>query len=271
MFVIAGPCVIESRDHAIECAEAIKEEIFSKQPNDYVATPEKIDWYFKSSYDKANRTSLDSYRGPGLIKGLDILHEVKTRVGCKILTDVHLPEEVPYAAETADMIQIPAFLCRQTDLLVAAAKSGRSVNIKKGQFMTPEQMGWAINKLIMANLNDDSKSEVRVGDKTWLPGIPVHYITERGTSFGYGDLIVDFRGIPIMRKFAPVIFDATHSVQKPGGATTGGQRDMIPHLVRAAKAVGIDGLFVECHPDPDKALSDAGSQWPISRLGELLD
>ena len=267
MFVIAGPCVIESRDHAIECAEAIKDQLewFTVNNSDDIVNG-KIDdwddWYFKSSYDKANRTSNDSYRGPGLIRGIDILHEVKTRVGCKILTDVHSVEEIPYAAETADMIQIPAFLCRQTDLLRAAGgfiEKGIKVNIKKGQFMSPGQMRHAVEK-------------VRPEKPTYYanhPG-PDIYITERGTCFGYGDLVVDFRGIPIMREFAPVIFDATHSVQKPGGKTTGGQRDMIPYLIRAAKAVGIDGLFIECHPDPDKALSDAGSQWPISKLGELL-
>ena len=252
--------MIESRNHALECADAIQSEIrkfchSTEQSIRGMGTPE-IDWYFKSSFDKANRTSIDSYRGPGLERGLDILQNVKTKFSCKIITDIHSPDQAAPVAKVADMIQIPAFLCRQTDLLVAAGKTGIPVNIKKGQFMAPEQMEHAAKKVWHTQAHYNFKPDV--------------LFTERGTSFGYGDLVVDFRSIVRIRKFAKVIFDATHSVQQPGGKTTGGQRDMIPYLVRAAKAVGIDGLFVECHPDPDKALSDAGSQWPIARLGELL-
>lgn len=238
MIYILGPCVIESRAHAMECALAIKDIVGDR------------DWYFKASYDKANRSSIGSYRGPGLVEGMDILQEVKAAAGCKVMSDVHTVQEVACVTDVLNMIQIPAFLCRQTDLLVAAGETGLPVNIKKGQFMTPGQMKYAVEK----------------ADRSVAPV----YVTERGTCFGYGDLVVDFRGIPIMRKFAPVIFDATHSAQKPGGETTGGAREFIPAMVRAAKAVGVEGLFIECHPDPDKALSDAATQWPISKLAELL-
>jgi len=240
MFVIAGPCVIESENHALECARAIREEIG--------------DFIFKSSFDKANRTSLSSYRGPGINKGLEILGRVKD-LGIPVLTDFHEPWQAKPVAEVADILQIPAFLCRQTDMLVAASKTGKQVNIKKGQFMTVDQIICAYEKAVA----------LREPDLTHEP-----LVTERGTMFGYGDLVVDFRNIVMLRdRGIDVIFDATHSVQTPGGSTTGGKREFIPHLVRAAKAVGINGLFIECHPDPDKALSDAGSQWPIARLKEL--
>lgn len=235
MLLYAGPCVIESRQHALECAHAIREQI-----------PDGYDWFYKSSFDKANRTSMGSFRGPGINIGLDILEELKAQ-GFSTITDIHEPWQAAEAARVVDVLQIPAFLCRQTDLLLAAKETGKPVNIKKGQFMSPDSMKYVVEK---------------------CPGT----ITERGTCFGYSDLVVDYRGIVAMRSFAPVIFDATHSVQKMGmGSSSGGLREYIPYLARAACAVGIDGLFIETHPDPDKALSDAATQWPISKLKELLD
>ncbi len=236
---IAGPCVIEENSSLDEAAAFLK-ELFEKMG--------LLDnFYFKASYDKANRTSLDSYRGVGLARGVEMLAEVKEKYGVKILTDIHLPQEAFIAAEVADILQVPAFLCRQTDIVVAAAKacaaSGcKGVNIKKGQFMDPMDMKFSVEKVKRTN----SKAEV--------------WVTERGTFFGYGNLVVDYKGVVRMREanFADkVVFDATHSVQQREGKVTGGNRDYALYLARAAAAVGVDGIFAEVHPEPDKALSDA--------------
>lgn len=243
--VISGPCVIESEEHCLKAAEALQ-KIFIEQ---------KIPYVFKTSYDKANRSSLQSYRGPGLEEGLRILEKVKKEYGLPILTDVHTPEEAVSAAEVVDIIQIPAFLCRQTDLLVAAAKTGKVVSIKKGQFLAPWDMAQAIAKVI-----GSGNTQVMAID--------------RGTTFGYNNLVSDFRSIPVMQKLGvPVCYDATHSVQLPGGLgdRTGGQREFIPILARAAVAAGVDCLYMEAHPDPDRALSDATTVLDFKALPKLLD
>jgi 2-dehydro-3-deoxyphosphooctonate aldolase (KDO 8-P synthase) len=242
--VISGPCVIEARDHCLRLAEVIRD----------VCARLGLPYIFKASFDKANRTSADSYRGPGLEEGLRILETVRDAVGVPVLSDIHTPEQAAPAGQVLDVVQIPAFLCRQTDLLLAAAKTGKPVNIKKGQFMTPEQMRPAVDKVR------------RAGNDNVL-------LTERGTFFGYGRLVNDFAGLPIMRRFAPVVFDATHSCQFPGaeGLASGGQREMTPYLARAAAAAGIDALFMEVHDRPDRAKSDAATVWPVERLGPLLE
>ena len=242
--LIAGPCVIENEKTSFDIANKLKG----------IAGRLKISLIFKASYDKANRTSLKSYRGPGLEKGLKVLAEIKKRFDLPILTDVHCKEDVHAVAEVADIIQIPAFLCRQTDLIVEAAKTKRIVNIKKGQFLAP----WDIRQLI--------EKAVSAGNKNIT-------ITERGVSFGYNNLIVDFRAIPLIRELGyPVIFDATHSVQLPGGlgSSSGGQREMIEYLARAATAVGVDGIFMEVHTNPDKALCDGPNSLDLKSLTELL-
>jgi len=239
---ILGPCVIESRQHTLYLAEQLK--ILSEEL--------KIPLIFKTSFDKANRTSVDSYRGPGLEVGLKILSEVKSQFGFPILTDVHESQQAEPAAEVADVLQIPAFLCRQTDLLLAAGKTGRVVNVKKGQFIDPRDMSFIIQKI------------ESTGNKQIL-------LTDRGTSFGYGGLIADVRAIPIMQRTGyPVIFDATHSAQIPGGATTGGNCQYIPYTARAMVAAGADGIFMEVHDNPDQALSDRATQYPLNRLAELI-
>ena len=238
MILIAGPCVIESKEQIFKIAEYLK------------PYSDKYEFYFKASYDKANRTSLNSYRGPGIEKGLEILNEVKEKFGYKLLTDVHETWQVKKAAEVVDVLQIPAFLCRQTDLLVEAAKTDKIVNIKKGQFMNPADMKYSVLKVLQTRGCNKATYENAQKHGVWL--------TERGTTFGYGNLVVDMRSLHIMRQFAPVIFDATHSVQMPGGAggKSGGKREFVPVLSRAAAAVGVDGFFFETHYDPDKALSD---------------
>ena len=244
MFLIAGPCVIENEQVVMETAGALKQ----------LGERLKIPVIFKSSYDKANRSAIDSFRGPGLIAGLKLLLEVKTRFGLPLLSDVHHPGEVDAAAEVLDILQIPAFLCRQTDLVVAAARTGKVVNIKKGQFLAPWEMGNIVKKIEAA------------GNQRII-------LTERGSSFGYNNLVADMRSIPIMQRFGyPVVFDATHSVQLPGGQGTssGGQREFIPTLTRAAVAAGCDGLFMEVHPDPARALSDGPTQVPLAELEGLL-
>lgn len=239
--VIAGPCALESRDHAIECATALKE----------IAERLNIGLIYKTSFDKANRTSSSSPRGIGLKEALPILAEVKERTGLPVLTDVHEPNQCAEVGKVADVLQIPAFLCRQTDLLLAAGKTGRAVNVKKGQFLAP----WD-----MANVADKIRS---AGNSRIL-------LTERGASFGYNTLVSDFRSIPIMARETgcPVVFDATHSVQTPGGAgtTSGGQREFIPTLARAAAAAGVAAVFAETHPDPDKAPSDGPNMIPLARF-----
>ena len=242
-FFFAGPCVIESADFAVEVARTVKE----------VAERRGVQVVFKASFDKANRSSVTSFRGPGLDDGLAALAEVKEATGLAVLTDVHHPEQAARAAEVADVLQVPAFLCRQTDLLVACGETGASVNIKKGQFMAPEDMANAVEKV-------RSTGNQRVT------------LTERGSSFGYRNLVVDMRSLPIMRRFAPVVFDATHSLQLPGGLghATGGAREFHPHLARAAAAVGVDGVFVEVHPKPPEALSDATTQLDPTEFERLV-
>ena len=254
MILIAGPCVIESRENVMRIAESLK-----KYHED-----ETVDFYFKASYDKANRTSLESYRGPGIDEGMKILGVVKESFGYKILTDVHETWQVPLAAETVDVLQIPAFLCRQTDLLVAAAKSDCVVNIKKGQFMVPADMQYSVLKVLKTRGYETANYETSAKAGVWL--------TERGSTFGYGNLVVDMRALPIMRKFAPVVFDATHSVQMPGqGGKTGGDSSFVPYLARAAAATGVDGFFFETHFDPGIALSDGPNMIRLENLDTLLE
>lgn len=248
LFLVAGPCVIESEEHAIRMAEIIKG----------VTRALGIPLIFKASYDKANRTSIRSFRGPGLKEGLRILKKVKDEVQLPVLTDVHEAGDVAKAAEVVDVLQIPAFLCRQTDLVVAAALSGRAVNIKKGQFVSPWDMRHAVEKC-------------REAGNTQI------FLTERGTSFGYNNLVVDMRSLSIMRKFAPVVFDATHSVQLPsaqadnsGPAVSGGQPEFIPMLARAAVAAGVDGVFLEVHDNPEEAKSDGANALESTKLREVL-
>jgi len=242
--LIAGPCVIESRGQALEIASFLKD----------ITGKLEIPFIFKASYDKANRTSLGAYRGPGQADGLDILAEVKETLQIPVLSDVHRTDEIEAAAKILDVLQIPAFLCRQTDLLLAAGKTGRPINIKKGQFLAPWDVPHVVAKLLST------------GNDQFL-------ITERGTSFGYNNLVVDFRGISLMRGHGfPVIFDATHSVQLPGGAggSSGGQRRFAPVLARAAIAAGADGIFLEVHPEPDNARCDGPNSLQTGELLRLL-
>jgi 2-dehydro-3-deoxyphosphooctonate aldolase (KDO 8-P synthase) len=242
--LIAGPCVIESAENVDQIACRLLE----------ICGDLGVPLIFKASFDKANRTSIDSYRGPGLKEGLKILADIKAKYDLPVLTDVHEQSQVDAVAEVVDVIQIPAFLSRQTDLLLAAAKTGRAVNVKKGQFMAPEDMTNAVNKL-------------KAG------GCRNILLTDRGTSFGYHNLVADMRGIPIMAGTGcPVIFDATHSVQRPAGAgsISGGDREFIPVLARAAVAAGCDALFMEVHPQPERGLSDAATMWPLEKLSDLL-
>lgn len=243
-FLIAGPCVIENEETTLRVAS------FLKETSDLLDVPV----IFKSSYDKANRTSLDSYRGPGIEKGLEILAKVRTQTGLPVLSDVHETKEIERASEVLDVLQIPAFLCRQTDLLIAAARTGLPINIKKGQFLSPWDMERAISKVSSSGNHD-------------------LLLTERGTTFGYNNLIVDIRSIAVMKGFGvPVIFDATHSVQLPGGAgnRSGGQREFVGDLSRAAIAAGADGLFIEVHPSPDSALCDGPNSLPLNQVRPLL-
>ncbi len=242
--LIAGPCVIESEDSCLHVANELKS----------ISADAGVPLIFKSSYDKANRSSIESFRGPGLEAGLKILQRVKTELGIPVLSDVHCREEVDTAAGALDMIQIPAFLCRQTDLIVAVARTGKPVNIKKGQFAAPWDVGNILEKIRSAG-NDNI------------------VITERGTCFGYNDLVVDMRSLPQLRKFGyPVIFDATHSVQRPGGrgSASGGEREFVVPLSRAAVGAGCDGLFLEVHPNPDSALCDGPNMLPLNELKTLL-
>jgi len=247
LFLIAGPCVIESEEHTIRMAEIIKG----------VTRSLNFPFIFKASYDKANRTSIRSYRGPGLTEGLRILKKVKDEVHVPVLTDVHETSDVPQVAEVADVLQIPAFLCRQTDLVVAAAMSERAVNIKKGQFVSPWDMR-------------------HVMDKCHTAGNDKVFITERGSSFGYNNLVVDMRSLAIIRRFAPVVFDATHSVQLPSASAdgdhpvSGGQPEFIPVLARAAVAAGVDGVFLEVHDNPKEAKSDGANALESTKLRGVL-
>ncbi len=254
MILISGPCVIESRDTVFRIAEAL-------MPYQEDCTK---DFYFKASFDKANRTSLDSFRGPGMDEGLKMLEEVKETFGYKILTDIHQPDQAAPVAEVADVLQIPAFLSRQTDLLVAAAHTSAVVNIKKGQFLAPAAMEHSVAKVLKTRGCDEVNFENAKKFGVWL--------TERGSSFGYGNLVVDMRGLRIMREFAPVIFDATHSVQMPasGGASSGGDSSFVPYLSRAAAAAGVDGFFFETHFDPSCALSDGPNMIQLDDLNHLI-
>jgi len=245
LFLIAGPCLVESESHALKMAEAIQS----------ITARLGIPYIFKSSYDKANRTSVHSHRGPGMEEGLRILARVRSETGLAVLTDVHEVAQVRAVAEVADVIQIPAFLSRQTDLIAEVARSGRAVNIKKGQFLAPHDMKNAVEKAT-------SQGNERV------------IITERGTSFGYNALVVDFRGLPIMRSFGyPVVYDVTHSLQRPGGLgnASGGDSEFIEYMARAGVACGVDGVFMEVHDNPAAALSDGPNSLPLERLAPLLE
>ncbi|WP_018985493.1 3-deoxy-8-phosphooctulonate synthase [Methylophilus methylotrophus] len=246
LFLIAGPCVIESKQMAIDTAGQLKE----------MAAHVGVPFIYKSSYDKANRSSTKTFRGFGMEEGLKILDEVRAQIGVPILTDVHTEEQVPHVAAVVDVLQTPAFLCRQTDFIVACAQSGKPVNIKKGQFLAPGDMKQVVNKAKEANGGADNIM-----------------VCERGASFGYNTLVSDMRGLAIMRETnCPVVFDATHSVQQPGGQgeKSGGQREFVPVLARAAVASGIAGVFMETHPDPSKALSDGPNAWPLGKMEDLL-
>ncbi len=245
LVVISGPCVIESEDHAIQTAKELKK----------IFTDAGIQFIYKSSYDKANRSSIDSYRGPGLKEGLRILKKVKEELDVPVFTDIHHPEEAAPAAEVCAVLQIPAFLCRQTDLLIAAGNTNAVINIKKGQFMSPWDMEHVVKKILST------------GNKKII-------LTDRGTSFGYNNLVSDMRTIPVLQKFGfPVCFDASHSVQLPGGmgAQSGGQREFIPTLAKSALAAGANLLYIESHNNPDKALSDKHSVIPFEALKTLLN
>ena len=242
--LFGGPCVIESEDFTLKMATEIKK----------VCDRLGISYVFKASFDKANRTSINSFRGYPIEEGLRILQRVKDEIDVPIVTDIHLPQQAAIAAEVVDILQIPAFLCRQTDLLVAAAATGKAINVKKGQFLAPWDMKNVVNKL-------ESCGHNRI------------MLTERGTSFGYNTLVVDFRSLPQMRALGyPVVFDATHSVQMPGGQgnKSGGQREFVPYLARAAAAIGMDALFMEIHEDPDRALSDGPNMIPLTQLETVL-
>lgn len=246
LVLIAGPCVIEGEEAALGVAEAVAA----------MARARGLGFVFKSSFDKANRTSLQGFRGPGLEEGLRALARVREAVGVPVTTDIHEPWQAPLAAEVADLVQVPAFLCRQTDLLIAAGRCGRPVNLKKGQFLAPWDMGPAIAKI------------------TEQQASPAVVVTERGVSFGYNNLVVDLRALPLLRGLgAPVCLDATHAVQLPGGQgdRSGGQRQFVPTLARAGAAAGIDALFLEVHPDPDRAPSDGPNMVPLDALPALLD
>ena len=241
--LIAGPCVIESREHSLKIANAIQE----------ITEKVGIPFIFKNSFDKANRSAFSSYRGLGIDEGLSILSDVKTQTGIPVLTDIHEASQANSVADVVDVLQIPAYLCRQTDLLVAAAKTGKPVNVKKGQFLSP----WDMKNVV---------------EKLEISGCESILLTDRGTQFGYNNLVADMRAIPIMQKLGhPVIFDATHSAQLPGGGTTtGGMREMIPTLAKSAVAAGCDGIFMEVHDNVLEAKSDASTQWPLDKLASLL-
>lgn len=242
--LFGGPCVIESEEFTLKMAAEIRK----------VCDRLGVNFVFKSSFDKANRTSINSFRGYPIQEGLKILQRVKDEVGVPIVTDIHLPQQAAIAAEVVDILQIPAFLCRQTDLLLAAAATGKAINVKKGQFLAPWDMKNVVTKL-------ESSGNSRI------------MLTERGTSFGYNTLVVDFRSLPQMRALGyPVVFDATHSVQMPGGkgSKSGGQREFVPYLAKAAAAIGIDALFMEIHEDPDQALSDGPNMIPLAQLETVL-
>ncbi len=244
MILFAGPCAAESYDLCLETGTKVKQ----------ICAELGIEYIFKASFDKANRTSSGSYRGPSVDMGLEILSMVRKKLDVPVVTDVHESYQCAEVAAVVDILQIPAFLCRQTDLLVAAAKTGKPVKVKKGQFMAPEDMKYAVEKV---------RGE---GNKNV-------FLTERGSSFGYHNLVVDMRSLPIMRQFTPVVFDVTHSIQRPGGlgSTSGGDRQFAPYLAKAAAAVGVDGFFIETHPNPEKALSDGPNMVPLHELKAFVE
>ena len=255
LFLIAGPCVIESREMAMETAGRLKE----------IAAAVGIPFIYKSSYDKANRTSGKSFRGLGVAQGLKILADVKKEIGVPVLTDIHDTPEIAEVAAVVDVLQTPAFLCRQTDFIRAAASAGKPVNIKKGQFLSPWEM-----KNVVDKAREAAREAAAASGSAFIDNIMV---CERGASFGYNTLVSDMRSLAVMRESnCPVVFDATHSVQQPGGQgdKSGGQREFVPVLARAAVAAGIAGVFMETHPDPAKALSDGPNAWPLGRMEELL-
>jgi 2-dehydro-3-deoxyphosphooctonate aldolase (KDO 8-P synthase) len=254
MILLAGPCVIENRDNVMKIAEQLA----------YLKENSKIEFYFKASFDKANRTSLDSFRGPGLDDGLKILQEIKDTFGYKLVTDIHETYQVAPASEVVDVVQIPAFLCRQTDLLVAAAKTDTAINIKKGQFLAAKSMKHPVEKVLRTRGCDKVNYQNSKVNNVWL--------CERGNTFGYDSLVVDMKNLISMREFAPVIFDATHSAQIPSsGGTTGGNATIVPSLAKAAAAVGVDGFFFETHFDPNIALSDGPNMLKIDDLYKTVD
>lgn len=255
MILISGPCVIESEELVMKVASRLMK--FSED--------KRVDFYFKASFDKANRTSIHSFRGPGLEKGCEILAKVKKEFGCKILTDIHESYQARPVSEVVDVLQIPAFLCRQTDLLVAAAKTKCVVNIKKGQFLAANNMQHSVKKVLETRGINEEGYEVAKENGVWL--------TERGSTFGYGNLVVDMRNLPIMRGYAPVIFDATHSVQMPGtlNGKSGGDSSYVKYLARAAASVGVDGFFYETHVNPSDALCDGPNMLNLDELSKVVE
>lgn len=257
MILMAGPCVVESIDGVKIIASDLAK----------IAQNPCIDFYFKASFDKANRTSLENFRGIGIERGLEALDLIKKEFGYKIITDIHEPCQVAIASKVADILQIPALLCRQTDLIVEAAKSDKIINIKKGQFINPRDMQYAALKALKTRDSTIQKANYESAKKLGI------WLTERGSSFGYGNLVVDMRGLAIMREFAPTIFDMTHSIQMPGGAggKSSGEREFAPILARAAAAVGVDGFFAEVHNDAKNALSDGANMLDSKQIGDLVE
>lgn len=254
MIILTGPCVLEDKETVFNIAKKL-------QP---LSEDKRVEFYFKASFDKANRTSLSSYRGPGLEEGLRLFEEVKKEFGYKLVTDIHESHQAALAAEVVDIVQIPAFLCRQTDLLVAAAKTGAKVNIKKGQFLAADAMKHPVEKVLQTRGFDSVSYENSKEAGVWL--------CERGNTFGYGSLVVDMRNLLLMREYAPVIFDATHSVQIPStGGTTGGNSSFVPYMAKAAAAVGVDGFFFETHTDPSVAKSDGPNMLQIDDLYKTIE
>jgi len=254
MIILTGPCVLEDRDTVMKIAEMLKP----------LSEDKRVDFYFKASFDKANRTSLSSFRGPGLDEGLKMFQEVKEQFGYRLITDIHESYQAAPASEVVDVLQIPAFLCRQTDLLVAAAQTSCKVNIKKGQFLAPNSMKHPVEKVLKTRGVDEVSFQASKENGVWL--------CERGNIFGYGALVVDMKNLIAMREYAPVIFDATHSAQVPStGETTGGNSAIVPSLAKAAAAVGVDGFFFETHFDPSIALSDGPNMLQIDKLYETVN
>ncbi|AXH15573.1 3-deoxy-8-phosphooctulonate synthase [Malaciobacter mytili] len=254
MIILTGPCVLEDRDTVMQIAEKLKP----------LSEDKRVEFYFKASFDKANRTSISSYRGPGLDEGLKIFEEIKKQFGYKLITDIHESYQAKPAAEVIDILQIPAFLCRQTDLLVAAAKTNAKINIKKGQFLAADSMKHPVQKVLQTRGVEELNYQVSKDNGVWL--------CERGNTFGYGALVVDMRNLILMREYAPVIFDATHSVQIPStGGTTGGNSDFVPYMAKAAAAVGVDGFFFETHINPSIAKSDGPNMLQVDKLYKTVE